>query len=250
MKTNLKDQPLKTAKPESQAPDQVRSISQVSIEQAIKNSDRKIYTVVITGGPCAGKTTALSSLRKKLSEEGFHVIELAETATSILNANIHPWESPAFQKAVFSIQKCWEDTMIDQAGYIENPKCILLCDRGLMDGKAYCSGNDFEKIAAEFSLDEKSILRRYDQIIHLVSAANGAEKYYSADTNGERMENLQEARIIEERTRKAWSNHPNRVIIDNSTGMEEKVEQAWQALKTGLTKSGLLHSSDSPSARE
>lgn len=156
MKTNLKDQPLKTAKPESQAPDQVRSISPVSIEQAIKNSDRKIYTVVITGGPCAGKTTALSSLRKKLSEEGFHVIELAETATSILNANIHPWESPAFQKAVFSIQKCWEDTMIDQAGYIENPKCILLCDRGLMDGKAYCSGNDFEKIAAEFSLDEKA----------------------------------------------------------------------------------------------
>lgn len=38
---------------------------------------------------------------------------------------------------------------------------------------------------------------RYDAIIHLVTAAIGAEKYYTTENNAVRSENLQQARDLD-----------------------------------------------------
>jgi hypothetical protein len=38
---------------------------------------------------------------------------------------------------------------------------------------------------------------RYDTIIHLVTAAIGAEKYYTTENNDVRFENLQQARDLD-----------------------------------------------------
>ena len=47
--------------------------------------------IVITGGPCGGKTTGLSYIEQELTKIGYKVIILNETATEIilsgLNAN-------------------------------------------------------------------------------------------------------------------------------------------------------------------
>lgn len=214
----------------------ISSINPVQAEDAFRIPGRKIFTAVITGGPCAGKTTAIAYIKNKLSQLGYHVIEVSETATTILKANIHPWDSPAFQKAVFSLQKCWEDTLHEQAEFIQNPKCAMICDRGLMDGKAYCPPGAFEKIAGGFSLSAVDIFSRYDLIIHMVSAADGAEEFYSTDSNHERMESAEEARFIEKRTLHAWDGHPNRICIDNSTGIDEKIERVWQSLEKSLSE--------------
>jgi putative protein kinase ArgK-like GTPase of G3E family len=40
-----------------------------------------LYRVCLTGGPCAGKTSALKVLQKELDKEGFIVYVIPETPT-------------------------------------------------------------------------------------------------------------------------------------------------------------------------
>ena len=42
---------------------------------------KNIYTICITGGPCAGKTTVMAELSQKLTSRGFDVFIVAEAAT-------------------------------------------------------------------------------------------------------------------------------------------------------------------------
>lgn len=75
------------------------------------------------------------------------------------------------------------------------------------------------------SLNLKSTcaLCRYDAVIHLVTAADGAEEFYTLETNedGVRLESAEQARELDQKTGAAWSSHPAHVIIDNSTGLRE-----------------------------
>jgi hypothetical protein len=45
---------------------------------------------------------------------------------------------------------------------------------------------------------------RYDQIIHLVTSASGAENFYTLDNNLSRTEGLETAREIDKKCGKAW----------------------------------------------
>ncbi len=49
---------------------------------------------------------------------------------------------------------------------------------------------------------------RYDQIIHLITAANGAEQFYVLDNNICRTEGIEKAREMDEKCAKAWIGHP------------------------------------------
>ena len=49
---------------------------------------KKIRTIVITGGPCGGKTTAMSWLQNALTSAGYAVIFLTETFTELANAGV------------------------------------------------------------------------------------------------------------------------------------------------------------------
>jgi len=71
---------------------------------------------------------------------------------------------------------------------------------------------------------------RYDQIIHMVTAANGAEKYYTLDTNSVRTEGLELAREIDKKCANAWLGHPYLNVIDNSTDFEMKIARVLQVL--------------------
>lgn len=49
---------------------------------------------------------------------------------------------------------------------------------------------------------------RYNQIVHLVSAAKGAEKFYQIEDNAARSEDLELARTRDDMASKAWVGHP------------------------------------------
>ena len=49
----------------------------------ILHSFREIFKIVLTGGPCAGKTTAITTLADKLRENGFTVYIVPEAASMI-----------------------------------------------------------------------------------------------------------------------------------------------------------------------
>lgn len=45
---------------------------------------RRITRIVITGGPCAGKTAAMDYLRHRYMEQGFRVLCIREAATDLM----------------------------------------------------------------------------------------------------------------------------------------------------------------------
>ena len=65
----------------------------------------------------------------------------------------------------------------------------------------------------------------YDAIFHLVTAANGAEAFYSAANNAARYETVEQAVELDSRLAGAWTGHRYLRIIDNSTGFEEKMRR-------------------------
>ena len=51
---------------------------------------KEILKIVITGGPCAGKTSALRRIKERYSKLGFEVVHIPETATELISGGISP----------------------------------------------------------------------------------------------------------------------------------------------------------------
>jgi len=68
---------------------------------------------------------------------------------------------------------------------------VILCDRGLMDGKAYMSKELWDNMTKTYTIRESDMRdRRYDAVFHLVTAADGAPLYYTTVNNVARRETV------------------------------------------------------------
>ena len=84
----------------------------------------------------------------------------------------------------------------------------ILLDRGALDGKAYVSEYEGELLLDDVKLTTVLLRdQRYDAIIHLVTAAQGAESFYTLANNETRIETPDEAREQDRRTLDAWTGH-------------------------------------------
>jgi predicted ATPase len=191
--------------------------------------------IVLTGGPCAGKTTTLNKLRCKL---GVRVVVVPETATMLLSSGFpmpgedikwSPEWQTEFQAAIFAVQKSMENvyTLIAQ----EKGACLVICDRGLLDGAAYTQGG-LEAFCRIHNVDLAEILSRYEAIIHLESLAVGRPELYSKVSNEIRMESLEEAQKLEFAIRMVWNDHPNYYLINCGETMIKKIDQVVDIVKT------------------
>jgi len=107
----------------------------------------------------------------------------------------------------------------------------MLFDRGLMDGKAYMSESQWELLLEELKLTPVAMRdHRYDAILHLVTAADGAEKFYTLTNNAVRKETPQEARDMDKKTLDCWTGHEHLYIVDNSSGFDEKMRRAMERI--------------------
>ncbi len=190
--------------------------------------------IVLTGGPCAGKTTAKNYLFEKLSDIGYSVIFVPEVATEIIGAGLNPRDLSKeqifqFQDLILKTQLRFEDDVFLTAMNIKQSgedKKIMICDRGCMDGSAYMAREDFDHLLTKNKLDRVMVRdKRYDAIFHLVTAAEGREEFYTLANNAARLENAEEARDADKRTRSAWVGHPHLRVIDNSTLFDEKLKR-------------------------
>jgi hypothetical protein len=66
-------------------------------------------------------------------------------------------------------------------------------------------------------------------VIHLATAALGAESFYTLENNDARGESLEEARNVDRRLESLWREHPDFHYIDNRDGLEEKLRRAETA---------------------
>ena len=203
----------------------------VSIEELMdiyESKKNSVTKIVITGGPCAGKSTALSLIQKEFSKRGYHVITISETATDVILSGYtynNMTSALEFQKVVFGVQLSKEKTFENAVNKITvSDKILVICDRGLLDSKAYLSEIEFNQLLKSFGKNEVELRDNYDAVFHLVTAANGAEEYYTTANNSARIETLEEARIADKRTLSAWAGHPHLRVIDNKFNFNDKIK--------------------------
>lgn len=99
-----------------------------------------------------------------------------------------------------------------------------------MDNKAYISDEQFHTILNKFNFKESTLLENYDMIIHLVTAADGKEEYYTLSNNTARSETVDEAIFLDRKTANAWIGHNNLKIIDNRTEFDEKLNRVMDCI--------------------
>lgn len=72
---------------------------------------------------------------------------------------------------------------------------------------------------------------RYNQVIHLITAANGAEEFYNTEDNPCRTEPPEVARELDQKTMESWVGHPYIDVIDNSTDFDTKITRMIEVRK-------------------
>ncbi|MCL2664398.1 MAG: AAA family ATPase [Defluviitaleaceae bacterium] len=186
-----------------------------------------IKKIVITGGPCGGKSTALSRIEKRFSSLGYHVMFASETATDMITGGAVPWMgcNVEFQAALMTIQRKKEQVYAQWAAQSGCPRVLLVCDRGSLDNRAYMTGREFAKVAEMLGTNEIELRDNYDAVFHLVTAANGAAQFYTTANNTARKESPAEAAALDDKLVAAWTGHPHLRVIDNSTGFDEKISR-------------------------
>ena len=196
-----------------------------------------IKKIVITGGPCAGKTTAQSWIQNSFAQKGYVVLFVPETATELITGGVAPWTCGTnidYQKFQFRLQIEKEDIYRQAAETMNTDKVLIVCDRGLLDNKAYMSQEDFDTIATALGSSEIELRERYDAVFHLITAADGAEAFYTTANNQARRESPEEAIELDRKLANAWTGHQHMRIIDNSTDFEGKMQRLLREIASFL----------------
>lgn len=194
--------------------------------------------IVLTGGPCAGKTTALVKVIEHFSSLGYKVFIIPEVPTLFSQAGMdYLTDNHAFfyegEKATLETQLDLEDRFTRMAETIKTPT-IIVCDRGTMDISAYMKPEMWEEITAAAGTSSEQLRARYDAVLHLVSAADGAEQFYTTANNAERTEGLELARELDKKVIQAWSEHPHLRVINNHENFDTKINRVLQEISNVL----------------
>jgi predicted ATPase len=174
--------------------------------------------IVLTGGPCAGKTSCLRAIRAEFGEQ---VVTVPEVATLLLDSGFPPpghERIPArhddwirsFQDAILSLQQTLEATCERLAS-----NCgvrLIVCDRGVLDGAAYWPEGR-QAFLHHFGLSLDESFARYRAVLHLQSLAQSHPHLYGRQDNAVRYESAAEALGVEQAVRAAWEGHPGLIVL-------------------------------------
>ena len=188
----------------------------------------KITKIVLTGGPCAGKSTARTHIKQTFEKLGYGVMFINETATDLITGGLAPWTMETvkeFQAYQLKLQLTKEDMFELAAKSLGKENVLIVCDRGALDTKTFISKEDWQSLLQSMKLDEMKLLHRYDAVFHLVTAAKGAKEFYTLANNSARTETVEQAIASDERLLDAWTGHPHLRVIDNSTDFESKMHR-------------------------
>lgn len=204
----------------------------VSVDELLKKREHvktvEITKIVITGGPCAGKSTAMSWVQNAFTQMGYTVLFVPETATELITGGVAPWTcgtNGEYQKCQLRLQLDKEKVFEQAANTMDLNKVLIVCDRGALDNKAYMNDLEFAQALEYLKTNEIELRDHYDAVFHLVTAAKGAEEYYTTANNTARTETVEEAAVLDDKLISAWTGHPHFRVIDNTTNFEDKMKR-------------------------
>jgi hypothetical protein len=202
----------------------------------------QITEIVLTGGPAAGKTAALSFLQEKLAADGVRVFTIPEVATLFAEHGVHDFariatsDRPLYfniERQIVAAQSSLRKHFLALAKLFPASPVLILHDRAELDAKAYLGAELFRRICHESHLTEWTICDSYAAVLFLRTTALAPETY-SRTNNQARYEEAAQAVASDERTYEAWKVHPRLTVIENYPTLEEKLEATLQAVRTIL----------------
>ncbi|MBK24577.1 MAG: hypothetical protein CME70_11335 [Halobacteriovorax sp.] len=205
--------------------DIIKSFScEKSCDCEVKSHDCEL--IVLTGGPGAGKTAVLESVKKDLCE---HITIMPEAASIVFGGGFWRLSSisaqMASQRAIFHIQREMENLVKEEKEW-----GLGLCDRGSLDGLAYWKGSE-DQFWKTFNTNLESEYSRYKAVIHLRSPS--AQNGYNHE-NPIRIESAEEAMLIDNRIHDIWKNHPSYIMVSSQESFLDKLALAYKSIKANV----------------
>ena len=228
-----------------------------------------VWRLVLTGGPCGGRSSAIKHLSQELKRRGVDVYAVPEAPTTLINGGCRPPrvfdgddepfdhaaplplplvpggddaaggprlppprpraldQLAVFETGLLQLQLQMERSFVKIAQATGRPAVVVM-DRGLLDAAAYLpqDGAQWREILADIGVNEPYLLGRYDMVLHLRTAAAGAEAHFDdarlcglgdGDGRYDRRGALDRAMDLDGRLERAWRRHPRRIIVDNDS---------------------------------
>ncbi|MBQ3888016.1 MAG: AAA family ATPase [Clostridia bacterium] len=199
--------------------------------------NKKILKIVITGGPCGGKSTAMSRMQSHFTELGYRILFVSETATELIKGGVSPWTcgtNKDYQLCQIQLQRAKERVFEQAAASMPEEKILIVCDRGAIDSKAYMEAEDFYSVLKTIGTTEIELRDSYDAVFHLVTAAKGAKQFYTTANNSARTETPEQAARIDDKIIAAWTGHPHMRVIDNAGDFDIKMKKLLHEISVFL----------------
>jgi predicted ATPase len=183
--------------------------------------------VVLTGGPGAGKTAVLETIRQHFCE---HVRVLPESASIVFGGGFPRLVTlagrRAAQRAIYRVQRELERMVSEEEG-----ASLVVCDRGTVDGVAYWPAETSTSLFGEVGTTLAEQVRRYDAVIHLRVPR---ERNGYGHSNPLRVESPHEAARIDGLIADAWHGHPRRFVVESTDHFMTKVERALALIRAEI----------------
>lgn len=186
---------------------------------------KQLTKIVITGGPCAGKTAVMKGVRETFQALGYTVLFVSETATELISGGVTPRTcGTALEYQIYQMRLQAEKERIFEEAVqnMKGDRFLIVCDRGMADNKAYMTEDAFAAALAHFGWNEIAVRDGYDAVFHLTTAAKDAEEFYTTENNSARTETPEEARSLDDRLIAAWTGHPHLRVIGGEDRFEDK----------------------------
>ncbi len=188
--------------------------------------------IVLTGGPCGGKTTLIDELCSN-PQYSDKLVPLPEAIFYVIQTKISTKEK-LFQKIMLEVQTAIE-MAIDKC--IE-PGKIILCHRGSLDPLAYWLNNSWneDEFYGYINSSKEKLYTSYHAVIHLETAAVNAKANYKSYPDAHRHESAEQAAKIDSLLVKAWNGHPNYFFIESCPDWEIKRAKFYNVIRAFLEK--------------
>lgn len=190
--------------------------------------------IVLTGGPCSGKSTFMDVVRERFGDT-FHCVPEAATIViahlGVLPPHPTSHEMAVFQRNLIEVQRVHEEAAELEVRY--RGKYGLVLDRGYFDNAAYLRGGRAElRHLMGGATKEAEIMASYDLVLCMAPPPRDVYDRMKA-TNPARSEPYEEALALSERIVEAWRGHPNFRLIDGAN-WDDKLQQALNAIQPTL----------------
>ena len=199
---------------------------------------KNIFEIVLTGGPCSGKTTFLKDAVPLLEKKGFKVLVMNEVPVEFYNSGIRSSDLSEFDFRSMIIERILKNQenlrQVAKACCDKGQKVVIFYDRGLMDNKGFCSPEVWNQLLTEFKLSEASINADYDAVFDLETVAVVSDTLWNlhgGEVPARYQKTPKEAIVREEQIRKHWGGHHHFVVFENGEfGWQNKFQKIFNAV--------------------